>query len=202
MSDLNSALTPGGTPGERRSWYVIYVKARHEKSANSDLAARGIESYLPMRKELHKWSDRKKWVEVPLFSSYVFVKALPKEFSGVYLASGFVKFVATNGKPSIIPDNQVDDVRRIVEYYSSDVEVLDGSYSGRKAEVTSGPLAGLRGEIVELLNRKHFVIRIEGLDKLLSVSVPVGAVKVLEDHAAETKPQPDARKATVTSATS
>jgi transcriptional antiterminator RfaH len=202
LSDLTSALTPGNIPGERRSWYVIYVKARHEKRAYSDLTAHGLESYLPMRKELHKWSDRKKWVEVPLFSSYVFVKALPREFGGVYLASGFVKFVATNGKPSIIPDNQVDGVRRIVEYYSSDVEVLDGSYYGREAEVTSGPLAGLRGEIVELLNRKHFVIRIEGLDKLLSVSVPVGAVRVLEDHAAETKLQPDTRKATVTSATS
>ena len=201
MSGLNST-SPTGMQAERRSWYVIYVKARHEKRASLDLIEKSIESYLPMRKELHKWSDRKKWVEVPLFSSYVFVKTFPGEFSRVYLASGFVKFVGSNGKPSVIPDNQVDGVRRIVEYYSSDVEVLDGSYFGREAEITTGPLSGMRGEIVEVLNRKNFVIRIEGLDKLLSVNVPVGAVRLIEKPAAEGMLHPSVPEVGFTSAAS
>ncbi len=201
MSGLISA-SPSGMPAGRRSWHVIYVKARHEKRAHSDLAERGIESYLPLRKELHEWSDRKKWVEVPLFSSYVFVRTLPEEFGRVYLTSGFVKFVSSNGKPSVIPDNQVDDIRRIVEYYSANVEVLDASYCGHEAEIVAGPLAGLRGEIVDVLNRKSFVIRVEGLDKLLSVNVPVSAVKLIGKPAAGGTPHPAYPEAGVTSATS
>ena len=201
MSELTSGLLRAASE-DRKSWHVIYVKARHEKRANSDLLERGIESYLPMRKELHKWTDRKKWVEVPLFSSYVFVRAFPAEFNRVYLISGFVKFVSSNGKPSIIPDNQIDDIRRIVEYYSSDVEVLDGSYCGRKAEVIAGPLAGLCGEIVEVKNRKSFVIRVEGLDRLLSVNVPVSAVKLIDKPSAGSTPHPAFPEAGVTSATS
>ncbi|MCL4539954.1 MAG: UpxY family transcription antiterminator [Bacteroidetes bacterium] len=201
MTDPASALRQG-FPGERSSWYVIYVKARHEKRASADLAERGIESYLPMRMELHQWSDRKKRVEVPLFSCYVFVRTSPGEFNRVYLASGFVKFVGSNGRPSVIPDNQIDDVKRIVEYHSEDVEVLEGSYTGRKAEVTAGPLSGLRGEIVEILNRKSFVIRIEGLDKLLSVNVPVSAVRLIEKPGEEGMPRRTFPDHGVTSATS
>ena len=168
---------------EKRAWHVIYVKARHEKSVHTDLIARKIESYLPLKKEMHKWSDRKKWVEVPLFSSYVFVNVYPEEFNRVYLTPGFVKFVSINGKPSVIPDRQIEDIRRVVDYFATDIEVLEGSYAGSEAEVTAGPLTGLRGEVVELVNGKTFVIRIEGLDKLLSVKVPVNAVRIIGEHA-------------------
>ena len=36
---------------------------------------KGIESYLPLKKVLKQWSDRKKWVEEPLFRSYIFIHA-------------------------------------------------------------------------------------------------------------------------------
>ncbi len=201
MSDTSSASSQA-MAGGRRSWYVIYVKARHEKRAAGELAERGIESYLPMRSEVHQWSDRRKRVEVPLFSCYVFVHAFSEEFNRVYQVGGFVKFVSSNGRPSIIPDSQVEYVRRIVEFHSEDVEVLEGSYSGRRAEVTAGPLAGLRGEIVEVHNRKSFVIRIEGLEKLLSVNVPVSAVKLLEEPGDGGIPQQAFSDRDITSATS
>ena len=172
-----------GMTEEKRAWHVIYVKARHEKAVQADLTVRKIESYLPLRKEMHQWSDRKKWVEVPLFSSYVFVNVYPQEFNRVYLAPGFVKFVSTNGKPSVIPDRQIDDIRRVVDYFATDIEVLEGSYAGAEAEVIAGPLTGLRGEVVELVNGKSFVIRVDGLDKLLNVKVPVGAVRLTGEHA-------------------
>lgn len=170
-----------GNAGAKKLWHVIYVRARHEKRVHADLLTRKIEAYLPLKKEMHQWSDRRRWIEVPLFSSYVFVRLLPEEFNRVYLTPGFVKFVSTNGKPSVIPDRQIDDIRLVVDYYGTDVEVLEGSYAGAEAEVTSGPLTGLRGEIVELVNRKSFVIRVEGLDKLLNVKVPIGAVRVIGD---------------------
>ena len=154
------------------------MKSRHEKIAESDINRRGIETYLPMKTELHQWSDRRKWVEVPLFSGYVFVRISVTDFSCVYLANGFVKFVSLNGKPSIVPDEQVEAVRRIVESYGRDIEVIDGDYIGMNAEIIAGPLLGLHGEIIDLMNRKNFVIRIEGLEKLLSVKVPAGAIKI------------------------
>ncbi len=172
-----------GLTVKRRSWHVIYVKARHEKAVQVDLTVRKIESYLPLTKEVHQWSDRKKWVEVPLFSSYVFVNVYPEEFNRVYLTPGFVKFVSTNGKPSVIPDRQIEDIRRVVDYFATDIEVLEGSYAGAEAEVIAGPLTGLRGEVVDLVNGKSCVRGVDGLDKLLNVKVPVSAVRLTGEHA-------------------
>ncbi len=161
-------------------WYVIYVKARHEKRAYASLTERGIEAYLPMREEVHQWSDRKKRVTVPLFSCYVFVRTVPREFQKVYLTEGFVRFVSANGMPSVVRDDELEKVRRLTEEYPADIEVLEGDYAGREAEIASGPLAGLRGKIVELVDGKRFVVMIEGLNKLLRVKVPAGAVKIRE----------------------
>src|SRR5665647_1355860 len=47
-------------------WYAIYTRSRSEKSVNLELSLTGIESYLPLKKTIRKWSDRKKMVEVPI----------------------------------------------------------------------------------------------------------------------------------------
>jgi len=174
-----SSMVEGIESPVNRTWHVIYVRARHEKQVSLELSERRVESYLPMRKEVHQWSDRRKWVDVPLFSCYVFVKISKMDFNSVYQVNGFVKFVSLNGRPSVVPEKQIDAIRRVIEVCPDDVDVLDGMYAGKEAEIVSGALAGLRGEIVELVNRKTFVIRVDGLDKLLSVKVPAAAVRVI-----------------------
>ena len=57
----------------KRAWYVIYVRSRHEKNVYSALLDKGIEASLPMKTVVREWSDRKKKVQLPLFRSYVFV---------------------------------------------------------------------------------------------------------------------------------
>ena len=56
-------------------WLVVYTKPRQEKKAAAALEKRGIGVYCPLKREKRKWSDRWKWVETPLFTSYVFVRA-------------------------------------------------------------------------------------------------------------------------------
>ena len=57
-----------------KNWIVVRSKPRAEKIAHAQLLEKGIEAYLPLLKERRKWSDRKKWVEFPLFSSYLFAR--------------------------------------------------------------------------------------------------------------------------------
>ena len=55
-------------------WKVIYVASRQEKKVFDRLKKEGIAVFLPLTKKLRQWSDRKKWVEFPLFNGYLFVK--------------------------------------------------------------------------------------------------------------------------------
>ena len=59
---------------DSKIWVAVYTRPRHEKTVKKEFQKKGFEVYLPMLKERRKWSDRKKWVEFPLFRSYVFVR--------------------------------------------------------------------------------------------------------------------------------
>jgi len=87
-------------------WYAIYTRPRAEKQVYQRLTESGVETYLPMQKTIRQWSDRKKIVEKPLLSSYLFVKTKPKSFPVVYKVFGVVKFVSFEGQPVPIPHRQ------------------------------------------------------------------------------------------------
>ena len=55
-------------------WKVVYVASRQEKKVSDYLKKQCIEHYLPLYRSLRFWKDRKKWVEMPLFNGYIFVK--------------------------------------------------------------------------------------------------------------------------------
>jgi len=71
-------------------WYAVYTKSRTEKKLTGRLNEKGIESYLPLRKTLKQWSDRKKIVEEPLISSYVFVNIQNSRYYDVLNTQGAV----------------------------------------------------------------------------------------------------------------
>ena len=79
MSTCNQSYEVGGEPNpwvsqDELRWYALHTRARHEKSVERRLRDQGMETFVPTTMEVHRWSDRKKKVEVPLFSCYVFVR--------------------------------------------------------------------------------------------------------------------------------
>ena len=50
-------------------WSAVYTKSKYEKKVSNQLAEKGFEVYLPLIRKRQKWSDRKKWVDYPLFKS-------------------------------------------------------------------------------------------------------------------------------------
>ena len=58
----------------KKKWFAIYTKPKAEKKVFDQLVKYNFEAFLPLKKEIHRWKDRLKKVEVPLFNSYVFVK--------------------------------------------------------------------------------------------------------------------------------
>src|SRR5512139_3095594 len=75
-------------------WYAIYTNPSAEKQVNERLLEAGVETFLPLQKTFRKWSDRKKLIEKPLLSSYVFVRVVPIDFPKVYTTQGVVKFIS------------------------------------------------------------------------------------------------------------
>ena len=153
-------------------WYAVYTQPRAEKQVRQRLEENGIEAYLPMQKTIRQWSDRKKVVEKPLLSSYVFVKIIPQDFPVVFKTNGVVKFVSFEGHPVAIPQKQIDILRLLIDS-NADIEVSSEKFEkGDNVEVISGALAGLTGELIKIGTHNRFVVRIDKLDQNLILKIP------------------------------
>ncbi len=159
-------------------WYVVYTKSRAEKKTEELLKNNGVETYLPLVKTLRQWSDRKKKVEMPLISSYVFVKANISNYIGILRTEGVVSFVKFNGKPASVPDFQIDAIRMFLKEAEFETKINNGFIQGEKVEITYGPFKGFKGEVVNQKNKQLLVINI--LQLRMSIRLEISAEKVIK----------------------
>jgi transcriptional antiterminator NusG len=157
---------------ETEQWYALHTRPRHEKLVVQRLTERGVGTFLPIVSEVHRWSDRKKTVQLPLFSCYVFAKFLPNraERLNVLRVSGVLGLVGSSGEGSPIPDQQIDAVRSLV----------DGSIPwspfpflkiGQRVRIRGGALEGLEGILVARNGNQTLVISIDAIQRSLAVRV-------------------------------
>ena len=132
------------------NWYAIRVKSRSEKKVYSDLVEQKIEAYLPLQRKLRQWSDRKKWVETPLISGYVFVYISRKEYELVLRIYNVVSYIYFEGKAAIIREEDINLLKRMLGQTESEVEkTLEPLKAGQMVRIIAGPLIGVVGELID-----------------------------------------------------
>ncbi len=155
-----------------RKWYPVYTHARAEKKAYEALIKKGIETYLPLSRQLKQWSDRKKWVEEPLIKSYLFVNITEQEQMEVLMTKGVTRFIYFSGKITPMPDSQINDLKLLMAS-SYQLEVTEENLQpGEKIIIKAGPLKGIQGEMVSYRSQKQLLLRLDnmGLSILVHVS--------------------------------
>lgn len=156
MEKVNSAHT--------YVWHALYIKSRAEKKAQHELQAQGIETFLPLQRKLRQWSDRKKWVEMPLMSGYLFVKICRKEYDQVLQSNYVVSYVRFEGKAAIVPDCQIEYLKLMLKQSDVAVEITREKLKpGQMIEVISGPLIGLKGKLQKMRGKNKVAIEMEQL---------------------------------------
>ena len=153
------------------NWYALYTKPRAEKKIYEAFGKLGIEAYLPLRKELRVWSDRKKWIEAPVISSYIFVRVSKDDFWRVFEANGVVAYVSVDRKAVVIPNSEMDAMRKAVSSKLSLNVEASTVQRGQTITITSGPLKGIKGEVVEIQGAKKFYLRISHINCMLVVDL-------------------------------
>lgn len=155
-------------------WKVIYVSSRHEKKVALLLTKYNIVHYLPMVKRLQQWSDRKKWVESPLFNGYIFVKPTELQTDEVLQIPSVVKYVKYNGLPAVVRDSEIETIHNMIEFgYELNTGGWDNNMiPGSKVTVTQGALKGMHGELVKIKNETQFMVVLETINQFIRVSLP------------------------------
>lgn len=165
--------------GNTKKWYAIYVKSRSEKKVSADLERINVEYYLPLNKVLKQWSDRKKWVEEPLFRCYIFVYIDQTEYYKVLQVFNVVKYIAFEGNAVAIPPQQIEAIRYYLNENPAE-ETDDVQWeTGQKVEIISGSLSGLKGELIEIRGKHRLNIEIEAVGKSILIQIPKNKLRII-----------------------
>jgi transcription elongation factor/antiterminator RfaH len=168
-----------------KHWYAVYTKSRNEKRVAELLEQQGLEHYLPLMKKVRIWSDRKKTVEMPLFSSYIFVHINEKEYYQCLNVAGIVKFVSFERKKVSIPEYQIEAIRRYVETGEELIPNESDYTIGKRVKVIRGEMKGLEGRLTEILGKQRVKVEIEIIQQSLFLQIPLGSLEIIGDDNSE-----------------
>jgi transcription elongation factor/antiterminator RfaH len=161
-------------------WYAVQTRSRHERVVAAQLKDQGVSTFLPMITQIRRWSDRRKLVEFPLFSGYIFVHAeISRQVRTIVLFSrGVAGFVAMQGEPLPIPDEQIDSVRQLL---AKNIHCAAHPFLkvGQRVRIRGGSLEGLEGILVSHNGDRKLVISVNTIERSFSIRIDGYDVEVL-----------------------
>jgi transcription antitermination factor NusG len=155
-------------------WKVIYVASRQEKKAAGLLTRNGIENFLPLYKKLSQWSDRKKWVDFPLFNGYLFVRPTALQRDQILQQPGVIAYVRYNNEDAVVRDEEIDIIRNMLEsgYSLETINTPEDFEIGEQVEVKEGPLKGQKVDILRRNNEEVYLVSFDTLGQSVKVALP------------------------------
>lgn len=152
-----------------KNWFVVYTKPRQEKKVAIELAKIGIEAYCPVKVIERQWSDRKKKVETPLFTSYCFVHIKDQERNKVFQVAGVLKYLFWLKKPAIVRDEEIAEIKRWLNEYDNKQISVKQFQNYDRVIIKSGLLIDKKATVLKQ-NRNQLMLQLESLGFSLYVS--------------------------------
>jgi transcription antitermination factor NusG len=141
-------------------WYAVRTRSRHEQVVRDDLAARGVEPFLPLWVRWSRWKDRRKQIATPLFPGYCFARFASTEKLRVLTTRGVVEVLGSNGTIEPVAPAELEAIRTLVNgpLRYDPCPFLD---EGMAVEVVRGPLMGVRGRLVRKERSARLVLQVD-----------------------------------------
>lgn len=163
---------PKWEPATEEYWYAISTRSRHEKIVACQLTQKRINTFLPLVKAVHRWTDRRKVVEEPLFGGYVFVR-IPMSNEArisVLRTHGVVEFVGIERNPTPIPDKQIEDVQTLL---SSEISFGEFPFLrlGQRVRIRGGCLDGIEGILLAKNADRSVIVSVDLIQRSLEIHV-------------------------------
>jgi transcription antitermination factor NusG len=158
--------------GVEPQWFAIHTRSQHEKSVTAQLQDQGFTTFLPLVTQLHRWSDRRKLVRLPLFSCYtfLFMPFVPELWAKVLRVNGVLSFVGVRGQGVPIPEMQMESIRTILAS-NAPYTLCPYLKVGQRVRIRGGALDGIEGILVARNGDRTVVISVEPIQRSLAVRI-------------------------------
>lgn len=161
------------------SWFVLQVTPHHEMMVSSLLNYKGYQEFVPTYSTSRRWSDRQKLLTLPLFPGYVFCRAVTNAVGLVRATPGVIRIVGTGGKPSPVPDEQIDSLRQVINAGLNAQPCGRYLKAGQLVQIMRGPLTGVVGMIIRVKKSARLVLSVDLTMKSVWVEIDASEVNTL-----------------------
>ena len=152
-------------------WYSIQTRYRFERKVTVQLQHKGVQAFLPLLDEFHRWSDRRQPIYIPLFSGYTFARFELSAGLRMELlhTEGVIGLISFGGVATPIPAKQIDDLQRLL---SQKIPCALHAFLkiGQRVRIRGGCLDGLEG-ILEQRGEKNLVISLESIQRAVAITI-------------------------------
>ena len=158
-------------------WWVAHTKSRNEKALAHDLIRREICYFLPMSWKVSRKSRRTIRSLLPLFAGYLF--CCGKEGDRLEL-------LRTDRVANVIEvtdqEQFVKELLQIEQAIKAGAPLIPHNYvkTGQKCRVTTGPLLGLEGVVIQTRGTMRLVLQVDMLGQAASVEIDLDMIETLD----------------------
>jgi transcription antitermination factor NusG len=157
-----------GTVPQR--WFALQVKTHCERAVATVVRHKGFEEFVPLYRRCHRWSDRLKSVDLPLFPGYVFCRIDPRFRLPVLTIPGALHFAGIGRVPAPIDDSEIAAIQNAV-HSGLAVEPWEYLDAGQLVRLDGGPLASLEGILIETPTQHRVVVSVTLLRRSVAVEI-------------------------------
>lgn len=154
----------------RYRWYAVRVRSQHEDVVARHLRVRGLEAFLPLYRQRHRWSDRFKEVELPLFPGYVFCEFDAANRLPVLTIPGVVHIVGAGKNLVSIDEEEIAAIQAAVKS-GFPAQPCSFLQIGEKVRIENGPLCGVEGILSGFRGHQRLVLSITLLQRSVAVEI-------------------------------
>jgi transcription antitermination factor NusG len=161
---------------EDSSWWALYTRHQHEKTVTETLSAKGFEVFLPLYESTRRWKDRTKFLTLPLFPCYVFVRGGLDRKLQVVTTPGIHMILYRGDRVAVIPEPEIEAIRRAVSGEHR-VEPHPFLKCGMRVRVTRGALEGVEGILTRKKNQCRLILSVDMLAQSVAIEIPASDVE-------------------------
>jgi transcription antitermination factor NusG len=167
---------------ESFDWFAVQVASGREMFVNQMLGHKGYETFLPRYGTKRQWSDRVKYVELPLFPGYVFCRFDAGNCAKIITTAGVIRILGAGNRPVSVSSIEIESVRRIVERPEL-AQPWPYARAGQSVMVKAGPLRGVVGSIIAIKSNYRIVVSIHLLQRSVATEIESAYVEPISQAA-------------------
>lgn len=168
----------------RPVWRAFYTRPNAERAAEARLVADGIDAYVPVRRTERFWSDRIKTLDEPLFRGYLFARVDERDRLRVLQEERVVRCVRIGPTFAEVRAEEMNALRTLAAVPERLEAVVQARHPlGQRVTVTSGPLMGVSGVVVQHRGGPHLVVSITSIGQGVRVHLRADTLAAAPDPA-------------------